>query len=672
MKKNTKKTGIFKKMTSQIIIPFVCILTFIGIIILVVLDVKINDLRESEMSAKSAYGASDINNFFTSYYSVAEQLAAIPDVYELMNRNGKGDDILADEKMDALKKIFISSAETDPEHINVTWLSDFDASQFWESSNSGTEVGEWDVTTRSWYQEILDAKSTIVTEPYTTTNGDLVASVISPIFNENKSKILGVAGLDLKLSILDTMMSSYSLGKTGYYVLFSSEGTIIYHPNPDNIQKNVSDLNISDNIKASLSQHKAGFYKYKSNGKSIYGYTSEVGNTDWMVLTGLPSREYKESYYTILTIILVVFIIAGLIIILGTIKTSKGIVKPLEQLEKIADEIAQGNLEIDAKVESNDEIGQVAASLDQTVVRLKDYIIYINEISQILELIGQGNLNFELHNDYVGDFKKIKDGLMDIKSQLTITITGINNASQEVADGAEQISLTAQALSDGSTDQASAVEELQATIETVSAQVDSNAHNAVEANNRSAVVQQNLNSCDAQMKKLVAAMDDISHSSNQIKEVISSIQSIADQTTLLALNASIEAARAGEAGRGFAVVANEVSNLALDSMNAAQSTVELIANALESVDKGMGIVQETASMLQHSVNESLELGKRIDSISEASLTQANALNQISEGIEQISSVVAENSSMAQESAAFSEELTAQAQLLRQQIEVFQI
>ena len=477
--------------------------------------------------------------------------------------------------------------------------------------------------------------------------------------------------MDLKLSILDTMMSSYSLGKTGYYVLFSSEGTIIYHPNPDNIQKNVSDLNISDNIKASLSQHKAGFYKYKSNGKSIYGYTSEVGNTDWMVLTGLPSREYKESYYTILTIILVVFIIAGLIIILGTIKTSKGIVKPLEQLEKIADEIAQGNLEIDAKVESNDEIGQVAASLDQTVVRLKDYIIYINEISQILELIGQGNLNFELHNDYVGDFKKIKDGLMDIKSQLTITITGINNASQEVADGAEQISLTAQALSDGSTDQASAVEELQATIETVSAQVDSNAHNAVEANNRS-VVQQNLNSCDAQMKKLVAAMDDISHSSNQIKEVISSIQSIADQTTLLALNASIEAARAGEAGRGFAVVANEVSNLALDSMNAAQSTVELIANALESVDKGMGIVQETASMLQHSVNESLELGKRIDSISEASLTQADALNQISEGIEQISSVVAENSSMAQESAAFSEELTAQAQLLRQQIEVFQI
>ncbi len=194
----------------------------------------------------------------------------------------------------------------------------------------------------------------------------------------------------------------------------------------------------------------------------------------------------------------------------------------------------------------------------------------------------------------------------------------------------------------------------------------------MEANEKAAHVQKNLTSCDIQMKKLVAAMEDISHSSSQIKEVISSIQTIADQTTLLALNASIEAARAGEAGKGFAVVANEVSNLALDSMNASQSTVDLIANALDSVEKGMLIVGETADMLQLSVEEALELGKRIDSISEASVNQADALGQITEGIEQISSVVAENSAMAEQSAAFSEELTAHAQLLKNQIEVFQV
>lgn len=431
-------------------------------------------------------------------------------------------------------------------------------------------------------------------------------------------------------------------------------------------------MDISDDVKTSLLKHETGFYKYKSDSKNVYSFVSEIGDTGWMVLTGLPSREYREVFNTICLIIVVVFLISGFIIISNTIRTAKSIVKPLEQLEKIADEIANGNLEIDAKVESNDEIGQVAASLDHTVIRLKDYIVYIDEISEVLEQIAGGDLNFELKNEYVGEFQKIKDALIDIKKQLTSTITSINHASFEVADGAEQISLTSQALSDGASDQASAVEELQATIETVSSQVDYNAQNAVDANEKAAHVQKNLTSCDEQMKKLVAAMEDISHSSSQIKEVINSIQTIADQTTLLALNASIEAARAGEAGKGFAVVANEVSNLALDSMNASQSTVDLIANALDSVDKGMSIVGETADMLRMSVEEALELGKRIDSISEASVNQAEALGQITEGIEQISSVVAQNSAMAEQSAAFSEELTAHAQLLKNQIEVFQV
>ncbi|MCI8371721.1 MAG: methyl-accepting chemotaxis protein [Lachnospiraceae bacterium] len=671
MKHSNKKTGIFKKMSRQIVIPVICILIVIGILISTILNFKINDLRESEMSAKSSYGAADIDTFFTSYQAMATQLGAIPEVKDMMLTMKKGADLFDYEHMDRLQELFIAAADIDTDNISVTWFADFDTSQLWESSGFKTEKGEWDVTTRSWYKEILDAKGTIVTEPYTTTAGEVVASVITPVYGDNKD-VLGVAGLDLKLTILSNMMEKHKFGKTGYYVLLSSDGQVIYHPSSDSIGKHISELDVDEKVKDAISEHKAEFFKYKSNGKSIYGYSSMVGDTNWMILTGMPSREYNSAYFIILIIIVVVFVIAGVVITLGTIKTAKSIVNPLEQLEKIADEIANGNLEIDAKVESNDEIGQVAASLDHTVVRLKDYIVYINEITEVLEEIGKGNLNFELKNDYTGDFKKIEDGLLEIKQQLSVTITGITEASHEVAEGAEQIAHTAQNISEGATDQASAIEELQATIETVSSQVDRNAQNAVAANDKSTLVQQNLNACDEQMKKLVAAMEDISKSSSQIKEVISTIQNIADQTTLLALNASIEAARAGEAGRGFAVVANEVNHLALDSMTAAQSTVDLIANALDSVDKGMGIVQETAEMLQHSVEESNELGKRIDDISEASLSQADSLNQVTGGIEQISSVVTENSAMAEESAAFSQELTAQAQLLNQQIEVFRL
>ena len=114
------------------------------------------------------------------------------------------------------------------------------------------------------------ARTTIITEPYTTTAGELVASVISPVFNENKTKIIGVAGLDLDLSVLDNMMKSYTLGKTGYYVLYTSGCNIIYHPDSENIQKNISDLDISDDVKTYLLKHETGFYKYKSYRKNVY------------------------------------------------------------------------------------------------------------------------------------------------------------------------------------------------------------------------------------------------------------------------------------------------------------------------------------------------------------------------------------------------------------------
>ena len=413
MKKTTKKTGIFKKMSKQILVPFACILVIISILILMILNIKIDDLRESEISAKSSYGASNIDSFFKSYYAMAAQLASVPDLYDLMSSMKAGDDMFTYEKLDELQEIFIAAADIDKEHIGVTWFAAYDASQLWESGGFSTKSGEWDVTTRGWYKEMQAAQTTIITEPYTTTAGELVASIISPVFNENKTKILGVAGIDLDLSILDNMMKGYTLGKTGYYVLYTSGGNIIYHPDSKNIQKSISDLDISDNVKSSLLKHETGFYKYKDSGKSVYSFVSEVGDTGWMVLTGLPSSEYREVFNTICLIIVIVFLISGFVIIFNTVRTAKGIVKPLEQLEKIADEIANGDLNIDIKVESNDEIGQVAASLDHTVIRLKDYIIYINEISEILEEIADGNLNFELKNEYIGDFKKIKDALMD-------------------------------------------------------------------------------------------------------------------------------------------------------------------------------------------------------------------------------------------------------------------
>ena len=153
--------------------------------------------------------------------------------------------------------------------------------------------------------------------------------------------------------------------------------------------------------------------------------------------------------------------------------------------------------------------------------------------------------------------------------------------------------------------------------------------------------------------------------SDKIAEIIGSIEEIADQTTLLALNASIEAARAGENGRGFAVVATQVGVLAEQSSEAARNTKDLIQNAIAAVEEGIQLANSTAESLLAVVDNARIVNDSMTEIAEASDNQALAAAQITEGINQIAGVVESNSATSQESAAASEELSSQADMLKE-------
>ncbi len=252
--------------------------------------------------------------------------------------------------------------------------------------------------------------------------------------------------------------------------------------------------------------------------------------------------------------------------------------------------------------------------------------------------------------------RKVVRGLGDLSARL-------DESSSRVSGTARSISEASQQLADGATSQAASLEETSSALEEMASMTRQNADNTARTNETTAHTVELIGAGAQSVANMSQAMGEINESAEKISLIIKTIEEIAFQTNLLALNAAVEAARAGEAGKGFAVVADEVRNLAGRSAQAARDTAELIQGTVERVRNGWDIATQLDASFREIDEGAKGVGKLVDEISSATNEQAQGVDMVNTSVAQMDKATQSNAASAEECASASEQLTNEAESL---------
>ena len=398
-------------------------------------------------------------------------------------------------------------------------------------------------------------------------------------------------------------------------------------------------------------------------------------NTD-TVISQIQARKASQTVMLqiIQIVVQAVFVASCAYIIYSLVKTIKFSQKELlVPIEKVAEQmgyLAKGDFSEPLDLtEDESEVGQMVAAISFMKNNISNMIA---EISRILGEMSDGDYQTEITQEYVGEFVRIKESIIDIGEAMRETLHTLRDVSEKIDAGSEQLACAAQDLAEGSTTQATQVSEVAEAISRMSRSMESNAAAAEESVVIASNAGQVLVAGNEKMQELKTAIGEISKCSEEIGTIINAIEDIASQTNLLSLNAAIEAARAGEAGRGFAVVADQVKNLAEESAKAAGQTTELIQMTIDAVNKGIDIADATAANMVEVMGGAQDATEKMGQIAAMLKEEAANMQVINETVSSVSSVVDNNSATSEETAAVSEEQKAQVETMVQMMARFKI
>lgn len=659
-KKQAGRGRIQKEILVQIGRTVTGLLVVLALVMGVMLTSIVNDANKTEIQLRSEVASWEVSDFFQPYLGMVENMAMNPQAQQVLFDTVEGKNIKRQRDYATTERYLYNLAKGDDNPVDAAWLVDLDSSSLMMSSGY-TSNGGFDASQYEWYA-CIETNQTVYSEPYISFTSEVpVISLACPVYSDDEEPVLlGIAGVDVKLDKVAEVMLHHTIGKTGFSVLISGTGVVAYAPTQEIILKNLSDLDVNpESIEAVLSQTPQSM-KVKFGSGSEYGHFANVGTTGYMVLSLMPLGEYYQSTVLCLALLTLLMAVACVFIYLGIRKSAQRITKPVEELKDIAEKLADGNLDVELSVTADNEIGELAYYIGKTVDRLKEYIVYIDEIAAVLDNMANGDLRIELKNDYVGEFAKLKDALFKISAGLTTVVSGIQGSSNQVLSGSDELANVSQALAEGATMQTMAVETLLTTTNKIMEEVEANRVKAEESAKETERVTGKMEENQELMNRMAEAMDKIQATSQEVVGIIQAIETIADQTNLLALNASIEAARAGEAGRGFAVVADEIGKLADESSKAANNTRALIQVSLDEIAKGNEMAGEVKASLQDAVVAFDKVSEMITQTANLAVEQAEDMEQVRKGVEEINQGISENSAIAEEASATSQELATQA------------